>query len=148
MPELTLARYILEFSLMSYDMITLSDSKVAAACLFMALRMSDKTGWNKQLQYYSGKLIQTHHQIYFETKSPAQFFSKISYVFLIISIGFKVDDFRDIVSLLNDPLHRKQFDANKTVRTKYAHKVFFEVSKIPLMTNEQLLDGSELIETL
>lgn len=54
MPELTLARFILEFSLMNYEMVTISDSKVAAACLFIALRMNDKTGWNKQLQYYSG----------------------------------------------------------------------------------------------
>lgn len=41
---------------MSYDLIQMSDSKVAAACLFMALRMSRKTGWNKTLEYYSGEL--------------------------------------------------------------------------------------------
>lgn len=55
MPELTLARFILEFSLMNYELITLSDSKVAAACLFMALRMNNKVGWNKTFEYYSGK---------------------------------------------------------------------------------------------
>lgn len=55
MPELTLARFILEFSLMNYDLVTYSDSKIASACLFMALRMSNKTGWNKTLQYFSGK---------------------------------------------------------------------------------------------
>lgn len=57
MPELTLARFILEFSLMSYDLITLSDSKVAAAALYMALRMNNKTGWNKTLEYFSGKCL-------------------------------------------------------------------------------------------
>lgn len=57
MQELTLARFILEFSLMNYDMITLSDSKIAAACLFMALRMNQKTGWNKTLEYFSGNLM-------------------------------------------------------------------------------------------
>lgn len=57
MPELTLARFILEFSLMSYDLITLSDSKIAAAALFMALRMNKKTGWNKTLEYFSGNSI-------------------------------------------------------------------------------------------
>lgn len=55
MPELTLARFILEFSLMNYDTITLSDSKLAAATLFMALRMTGQPGWNKTLEYYSGK---------------------------------------------------------------------------------------------
>lgn len=54
MPELTLARFILEFSLMNYDLITKSDSKIAAAALFMALRMNNKTGWNKTLQHFSG----------------------------------------------------------------------------------------------
>lgn len=57
MPELTLARFILEFSLMNYDMITMRDSKIAAASLFMALRMNHKTGWNKTLEYYSGNKI-------------------------------------------------------------------------------------------
>lgn len=57
MPELTLARFILEFSLMNYDLITLSDSKIAAAALFMALRMNKKTGWNETLEYFSGNAI-------------------------------------------------------------------------------------------
>lgn len=55
MPELTLARYILEFSLMNYDVISLSDSKIASACLFMALRMNNKTGWTKTLEHYTGE---------------------------------------------------------------------------------------------
>lgn len=42
--------------------------------------------------------------------------------------------------MLNSALHAKQRDANKTVRNKYAHKIFFEVSKTPLMTNAQLFD--------
>ncbi|XP_031638665.1 G2/mitotic-specific cyclin-B3 [Contarinia nasturtii] len=115
MPELTLARFILEFSLMSYDLITLSDSKIAAACLYMALRMNNKTGWNKTLEYFS---------------------------------GYKLSDFQSIIPLLNGPLHQKQRDANKTIRNKYTHKVFYEVSKVPLMTNEQLLESIESIETL
>lgn len=40
---------------MSYDLIQMSDSKVAAACLFMALRMSRKAGWNKTLEFYTGE---------------------------------------------------------------------------------------------
>lgn len=62
--------------------------------------------------------------------------------------GYKLDDFKDIVPMLNDPLHKKQYDANKTIRAKYTHKLFYEVSKTPLLTNEQLFDGAEQIETL
>lgn len=49
--------------------------------------------------------------------------------------------------MLNDPLHKRQSDANKAVRNKYAHKIFFEVSKIKLLTNVELLEGADQIET-
>ncbi|XP_058057538.1 G2/mitotic-specific cyclin-B3 [Anopheles bellator] len=54
MPILTLARYILETSLMEYATIQMLDSKLACAALFIALRMSNKPGWNETLEYYSG----------------------------------------------------------------------------------------------
>uniref|UniRef100_A0A1B0C5Y7 Uncharacterized protein n=1 Tax=Glossina palpalis gambiensis TaxID=67801 RepID=A0A1B0C5Y7_9MUSC len=55
MPTLTLARYILELSLMDYDTIAFSDSKMAAAALFIALRLvGEEEAWNATLEYYSG----------------------------------------------------------------------------------------------
>ncbi|XP_013110428.2 G2/mitotic-specific cyclin-B3 [Stomoxys calcitrans] len=55
MPTLTLARYILELSLMDYDCITFSDSKMACAALFMALRLhGDVQPWSSTLNYYTG----------------------------------------------------------------------------------------------
>ncbi|XP_075162916.1 cyclin B3 [Haematobia irritans] len=55
MPTLTLARYILELSLMDYDCITFSDSKMACAALFMALRLNgDPQPWSTTLTYYTG----------------------------------------------------------------------------------------------
>ncbi|XP_024885567.1 G2/mitotic-specific cyclin-B3-like, partial [Temnothorax curvispinosus] len=99
MPTLTLARYILEHSLMDYTMIRFSDSKMAAAALLLALLMKDLGGWNPTLEYYS---------------------------------GYKLDDIRDICNLLNQSLHRKHKEALKTVHSKYSHKIFFEVAKLPL----------------
>ncbi|XP_011064405.1 PREDICTED: G2/mitotic-specific cyclin-B3 [Acromyrmex echinatior] len=99
MPTLTLARYILEHSLMDYTMIRFSDSKMAAAALLLALLMKDLGGWNPTLEYYS---------------------------------GYKLDDIRDICNLLNQSLHRKHKETLKTVRSKYSHKIFFEVAKLPL----------------
>lgn len=89
MPTLTLARYILEYSLMDYTTIMFSDSKMAAAALLLALQMKDLGGWSPTLEYYS---------------------------------GYKVDDIRDIVNLLNQGLHRKHKEALTTVRNKYSHK--------------------------
>lgn len=53
MPTLTLARYILEYSLMDYSTIMFSDSKMAAAALLLALQMKDLGGWTPTLEYYS-----------------------------------------------------------------------------------------------
>lgn len=57
MPTLTLARYILEHSLMDYSTIMFSDSKIAAAALLLALQMKDLGGWTKTLEYYTGFTI-------------------------------------------------------------------------------------------
>ncbi|XP_017876293.1 G2/mitotic-specific cyclin-B3 isoform X2 [Ceratina calcarata] len=89
MPTLTLARYILEYSLMDYSTIMFSDSKMAAAALLLALQMKDLGGWTSTLEYYS---------------------------------GYKVDDIRNIVHVLNQGLHRKHKEALTTVRNKYSHK--------------------------
>ena len=45
METLTLARYILEMTLMDYDIISLRESEVAAASLLVALRMKNAGDW-------------------------------------------------------------------------------------------------------
>ncbi|XP_036322877.1 G2/mitotic-specific cyclin-B3 [Rhagoletis pomonella] len=58
MPTLTLARYILELSLMDYATIQFSDSKLACAALFIALRLhGDKKPWTRTLEFYSGYIL-------------------------------------------------------------------------------------------
>lgn len=110
MPTLTLARYILELSLMDYDCITLSDSKMACAALFMALRLhGDAKPWSPTLIHYT---------------------------------GYQLQDFAEIVPILNAGLHRKPKGTIKTIRSKYSHKIFHEVAKVPLMTTEQLFENN------
>lgn len=55
MNVLTLARYILEFSLMEYETVTLRDSLLASAALYLALRMKQISGWTPTLEFYTGK---------------------------------------------------------------------------------------------
>lgn len=55
MPVLTLARYILENSLMEYETILIHDSILAAAALYLALRMKNTSGWTETLEFYTGK---------------------------------------------------------------------------------------------
>ncbi|KAJ8920829.1 hypothetical protein NQ315_015621, partial [Exocentrus adspersus] len=54
MQVLTLARYILEYSLMDYKTVTIRDSKLAAAALYLALRMKKISGWTPTLEFYTG----------------------------------------------------------------------------------------------
>lgn len=54
MPILTLARFILEYSLMDYATISISDSKMAAAALYLALQMKGVSGWTPTLEFYTG----------------------------------------------------------------------------------------------
>uniref|UniRef100_A0A915CRC2 G2/mitotic-specific cyclin-B3 n=1 Tax=Ditylenchus dipsaci TaxID=166011 RepID=A0A915CRC2_9BILA len=53
MPMLTLARYILETSLMFFEFCRVSESLIAVACFLLALRMKDMD-WTLTLQKYSG----------------------------------------------------------------------------------------------
>lgn len=63
MQVLTLARYILEFTLMEYAIVGLRDSKLACAALFIAMRMNNLPGWNKTLEFYSGYKIEDFAEI-------------------------------------------------------------------------------------
>ncbi|KAL7047785.1 hypothetical protein ACKWTF_003100 [Chironomus riparius] len=108
MVTLTLARYILEYSLMDYSTIQLSDTKMACAALFMSLRMNNCEGWNEVLEYYS---------------------------------GYRLMDFAPIVVLLNTILHKKPKETLSTVRNKYSHKIFHQVTKIPLLDINKLFEN-------
>lgn len=63
MPQLTLARYILEMSLLEYNMVTVSDSKLAAATLLLSLKMQNLGGWTPTLEYYSGYKLEDIHDL-------------------------------------------------------------------------------------
>lgn len=78
MPQLTLARYILESSLLEYSMVTVSDSKLAAAALLLSLKMQDLGGWTSTLEYYSGKLGQI---LVFLTSCQEKFWVALHYLF-------------------------------------------------------------------
>lgn len=54
MPTLTLARFVLEQCLLEYGLLENSDSKMAAAALYLALRMKSLGHWTPTLQYYTG----------------------------------------------------------------------------------------------
>lgn len=54
MEDLTLTRYILEMSLMDYELIDSSDSALAASALFLARIIKGEPTWTPTLKFYSG----------------------------------------------------------------------------------------------
>lgn len=54
MEDLTLTRYILEMSLMDYELLDASDSALAAAALLLTRIIRGNGTWTPTLQYYSG----------------------------------------------------------------------------------------------
>ncbi|KAH8416248.1 hypothetical protein KR009_001176 [Drosophila setifemur] len=120
MPTLTLAEYILELSLMDYATIAFSDSKMASAALFMALRMDgghgqlDKQTWSSTLVYYT---------------------------------GLELAEFGGIVPVLNAGLHRRSRATIRTIRNKYSQKIFYEVAKVPLLSNQELFQTHDPLKT-
>jgi len=67
METLTLARFILETSLMDYDLLDVKDSLMAASALMLAFQMQDTSEWSPTLQYYSSftkdDLRETTHRL-------------------------------------------------------------------------------------
>lgn len=108
MVVLTLARYILETSLMNYNCITIPDSILAAAALYLALKMKNIGGWTPTLEFYSGYKLED-----------------ILETAILLNKDLHVKELKPRVNL-------------KTIYNKYSHKVFFEVAKTPLIKNECL----------
>ncbi|KAH8311985.1 hypothetical protein KR044_008881 [Drosophila immigrans] len=115
MPTLTLARYILELSLMDYATIGFSDSQMACAALYMALRMHGGTG-NLQQQTWTPTLA--HYT------------------------GYELAQFAELVPVLNAGLHRKPRTTIKTIRNKYSHKIFHEVARVALLSNVEMFQNN------
>nr|XP_017029094.1 G2/mitotic-specific cyclin-B3-like [Drosophila kikkawai] len=115
-PTWTLGSYILELGIFDYTTVGHSDSQLAAAALFMALRMHgnpdqlDGDTWNESLVYYS---------------------------------GYQLAEFARLVVVLNDVLHRGDWITFGAVRNLYSMAVLHKVAMVPLLTNEVLFSHNQ-----
>lgn len=100
MDTLTLARFYCEVSLLEMDLVVERGSRLASACLLLALITKDLGGWTPCLQFHSG----------YDLSDVAPVVRKLYF-------------------MLSAPLDEKL----KAIRSKYSHKVFFEVAVLPLV---------------
>lgn len=99
---LNLARYILESSLLEYNMIEELESKLAAGSLLLALRMLHHNShkgetWTKTAEFYT---------------------------------GYRKEELTSLSLRLNDIIFRLS-KKNSAIRKKYSHDCFMEVARIP-----------------
>jgi len=100
----TAARYFLETSLHYLGFCVVSESRMAAACLLLALRVTKTGVWNSILEKYS---------------------------------GYKLIDIEPLMRKVNHTMHRfgVEHKGLNSVRYKYLLPEFFEVAKLPLLTD-------------
>lgn len=110
MPKLTLARYILETSLMFYEFVGVSESLMAGAAMLLALKMHDKeVTWSTILQKYSGYKSEDVEPLMWELNHMLH-------------------------------KRRVMYERLETVFSKYSHEVFFSVASIPLLPDVYSID--------
>ncbi|KAL4220210.1 G2/mitotic-specific cyclin-B3 [Mactra antiquata] len=105
METLTLARYILEMSLMEYEFIHKRESEMAAASLLLSLKMKKAGEWTKTLEHYT---------------------------------GYKEEELTMMARKLNRYITEPPKQLT-TIRSKYSHKVFYEVAKIPTLEDSEFV---------
>lgn len=53
-----------------------------------------------------------------------------------------MDEFVDIIPILNHALSRKPKAPIRTIRNKYSHKIFFEVARKPVLSIDKILSDT------
>lgn len=104
METLTLARFILEMSLMEYDFLKYRESEMASASLCLAFKMKKCGEWNRTLEYYT---------------------------------GYQADHLLPLMQELNTMLASPSRQLT-TIKSKYSHRVFYEVAKLPTLKSDEL----------
>jgi len=109
MATLTLSRYILETSLMFFDLNRMSESLLASAAFMLASSMKNSESvaeWSPVLHKYT---------------------------------GYTRKDVEPVMWMVNHMMHisrQQKFRKNSTVYSKYSHEVFFEVALTPFLVDK------------
>lgn len=59
-------------------------------------------------------------------------------IYIVFFAGYTLEEILPVAEAQNLYLHRKPKEGLSTVRNKYSHKIFFEVAKIPLISDNDL----------
>lgn len=126
MKFLTLARFILELSLQDYKFAAVKESLKACACLYLALKMAVR---------YEAKNKDTGSSMIITTDnlSDTEWNATLCHY-----TGAHLSDFIDLIPALNDLVMTTSQSKYKTILKKYSHPVFYEVAKLPCLSQTEI----------
>jgi len=122
MKFLTLARFILELSLQDYKFAAVRDSIKACAALYLALKMA--VSYEANNENSGANLIITTDNLS-DTEWNATF---VHYT------GAYLSEFIEFIPALNELVMHASASRYKTILRKYCHPVFYEVAKVPALS--------------
>ena len=106
-PVLTLARYLLESSLLDYAYVSERDSRMAAACMLLALHLTKTGEWVSGVHYHGNAIF---IKLRF-SQNPT----------MVHYTGYRAAELMGLVRKLNNILSATPNKHLKTIRTKYSH---------------------------
>jgi len=128
MKFLTLARYILELSLQDYSFAYVRDSVKACAALYLAIKMAVSHEQHlKEAGINEPSTVSTENLTATEWNAT-----------LVHYTGSFSRDFIEFLPFLNNLTRTASCSKYKTIFKKYSHAVFFEVAKIPHLSDEAI----------
>lgn len=125
MKFLTLARFILELSLQDYKFAAVKESLKACACLYLALKMTKS--YEAKNEGNSNLIITTDNLSDTEWNATLCHYSDA-----------KLSDFIELIPVLNDLVSTTSQSKYKTILKKYCHPVFYEVAKVPCLSQKEI----------
>jgi cyclin B len=128
MKFLTLARYILELSLQDYSFAYVRDSVKACAALYLAIKMAVS---HEQRLKEAG--INEPSTVSTENLTATEWNATLTHY-----TGLFSRDFIEFLPFMNNLIRTASCSKYKTIFKKYSHAVFFEVAKIPHLSEEAI----------
>lgn len=126
MKFLTLARFILELSLQDYTFAAVCDSTKACAALYLALKMAKRHETQNKNNGQS-MIINTENLSGTEWNSTLCHYTSAT-----------LSDFIEYIPALNDLVKNANGSKYKTILKKYCHPVFYEVAKVPCLSESDI----------
>lgn len=127
MKFLTLARFILELSLQDYKFAVVKDSLKACAALYLALKMANSYEANNKSNGKTCLIINT------DNLSDTEWNTTLCHY-----TGAYLNDFIEYIPALNELVMNANASRYKTILRKYCHPVFYEVAKVPALSENEI----------